>query len=69
MQELGPDAIVEADAARDVLDVGIDRLAQVGDLVDEADLDRQEGVRGIFRQLGRPPPVIRIGARLRNNGR
>ena len=55
VQELGPDAVVEADAARDVLDVGVDRLAQVGDLVDEADLDREEGVGGIFGQLGGPP--------------
>ena len=52
VQELGPDAIVEADPAGDVLDVGVDRLAQVGDLVDEADLDREEGVGGIFGELG-----------------
>ena len=32
VQELRADAVVEADAARDVLDVGVDRLAQVGDL-------------------------------------
>ena len=56
MQEFGADAIVEADPARDVLDVGADRLAQVGHLVDEADLGREEGVGGIFGQLGRPPP-------------
>ena len=56
MEELGADAIVEADPARDVLDVGADRFAQVGDLVDEADLGREEGVGGIFDQLGGPPP-------------
>ena len=55
MEELGADAIVEPDAARDVLDVGVDRLAQVGHLVDEADLRREEGVGGIFGQLGRAP--------------
>ena len=51
MEKLGADAIVEADAAGDVLNVGVDRLAQVGDFVDEADLDRQEGVGGIFGQF------------------
>ena len=56
MEELRPDAIVEADPAGDVLDVGVDRFAQVGDLVDEADLDREEGVGGIFGELGRAPP-------------
>ena len=35
-------------------DVGID-LAQVGHLVDEADLGREEGVRGVFGKLGRAP--------------
>ena len=56
MEELGPDAIVEADAARNVLDVGVDRFAQVRDLVDEADLDREEGIGGIFDELGGAPP-------------
>jgi hypothetical protein len=38
---------------RDLLDIGADLLAQVGDLVDEGDLHREEGVAGIFDQLGR----------------
>src|SRR4051812_2369797 len=54
MKEFRPDPVVEADAAGDVLDVGADHLAQIGDLVDEGDLGRQEGVRRIFGELGRP---------------
>ena len=54
---------------REVLDVGIDRLAQVGHLVDEADLGRKEGVRGVFGSSAVRRPVNSIGARLRNNGR
>ena len=52
MQELGADAVVEADAARHLLHVAADLLAQVGDLVDEGDLHRQEGVGRVFGQLG-----------------
>ena len=55
MQELGADAVVEADAARDVLHVGADLLAEVRDLVDEGDLDGEEGVGGVFGQFGRAP--------------
>ena len=55
MQELGADAVVEADAAGDVLDVGVDRFAQVRDLVDEADLDREKGIGRIFGQFGGAP--------------
>ena len=55
MKELGSDSIVEADPASDVLDVGVDRLAQVRDLVDEADLGREERVRRIFGELGGAP--------------
>src|SRR6185312_4588514 len=53
MQELVADASVSADRGSDFLDVGADRLAQIGDLVDEADLHGQEGVGGIFGELGR----------------
>ena len=52
MQKLAADAAVEADAAGHVLDVGADRLAQIGDLVDEGDLGREKGVGGVFDQLG-----------------
>src|SRR5262249_11230181 len=53
MQELGADAIVEPDAARDFRHVGTDRLAQVGDLADEGDLHRQKRIGRVFDQLGR----------------
>ena len=36
----------------DLLHVGADLLAEVGHLVDEGDLHREEGVGGIFDQLG-----------------
>ena len=52
MQELRPDAIVEPDAARDLLHVGADFFAQIGDLVDEGDLGGQERVGRVFDQLG-----------------
>ena len=55
MEEFPADAVVEADAARHVLHVGADLLAQVRHLVDEGDLDRQEGVGGVLDQLGRAP--------------
>src|SRR5262245_17468612 len=38
VQELAADAAIEADAAGDVVHVGADLLADVGDLVDEGDL-------------------------------
>ena len=53
MEKLAADAAVEADALGDVLHVGADLLAQIGDLVDEGDLGREEAVGGVFRQLGR----------------
>ena len=51
MQELAADAAVQPDAARDFLDVGADLLAQVGDLVDEGDLGREEAVGRVLDQL------------------
>ena len=55
MQELAADAVVEAHAAGDVLDIGADRLAQIRHLVDEGDLGRQERVGGVFDDLGAAP--------------
>ena len=52
LQELRADAVVEAHPARDLDDVGAGLLADVGDLVDERDLRRQEGVRGELDHLG-----------------
>ncbi|GJD94934.1 hypothetical protein OCOJLMKI_2141 [Methylobacterium iners] len=55
MQELRADAVVEPDAAGDLLHVGADLLAEVGDLVDEGDLGGQEGVGRVLGELGRAP--------------
>ena len=55
MQELAPDAVVEADAAGDLLYVGANLLAQVGNFVDEGDLGRQKCVRRVLGQLGGAP--------------
>jgi hypothetical protein len=52
LKEARADAGVEADAAGDVVHVGADLLAQVGDLVDETNLGREEGVGGVLGQLG-----------------
>ena len=66
VEELDADAVVEADAARDVLHVGADLLAEVGDLVDEGDLHGEEGIGGILDQFGRAPARVNtIGAWLR----
>ncbi len=58
MQELAADAVVEPDAARDLLDVGADLLAEIGDLVDEGDLGGEEGVGGVFDQFGGAPAGV-----------
>ena len=55
MQEFRADAIVEADAAGDLLHIGADLLAEIGDLVDEGDLGREKGVRRIFGEFRRAP--------------
>ena len=49
------DAVVQTDPARHLLHVRAHDLAQVRQLVDEGDLRRQERIRGIFGELGRPP--------------
>ena len=54
MEELAADPAVEPDAAGDVVDVGADLLAEIGDLVDEGDLGREEAVGGVLDQLGGP---------------
>ncbi len=55
MQELRADAVIEADAARDVLDIRAGPLGQIGDFIDEGDLGREERVGGVFDQLGGAP--------------
>ena len=52
MQELLADAAVQTHALGDLLHVGADALAQVGHLVDEGDLGREEGVGRVLDQLG-----------------
>ncbi len=52
MEEFSADAPVQADAARHVLHIAADLLAQIGHLVDEGDLGGEEGVGGVFDQLG-----------------
>jgi hypothetical protein len=52
MQKLAADAAVEADPAGDILDIGADPFAQIGDLVDEGDLGREKGIRRVFHQFG-----------------
>ena len=69
-KEAGADPPVEADAFRDTHDVRAGRLADVGDLVDEADPRHQRGVCGELDHLGRgdvaaddravDPPVERL---------
>ncbi len=53
VQELEPDAGVVTHADRDFADVGVDRLADVRDGVDERDLRREERVRGVLDHLRR----------------
>jgi hypothetical protein len=44
VQKLRADAVVEPHAARHLLHVGADLLAQVGNLVDEGDLGGEEAL-------------------------
>ncbi len=51
-EESGADAAVEAHAAGDLFDVGVGGFAEVGDGVDEGDLEREKGVGGVLDDLG-----------------
>ena len=55
MEELRADAVVHPDSAADVLHVGADFLTQIGHLVDEGDLGREEGIGGVLDQLRTAP--------------
>ena len=55
VQELRADAAVETHAARDLLHVGADLLAEIGHLVDEGDLGGEKRVGRVFDQLGGAP--------------
>ncbi|MFO0968277.1 MAG: hypothetical protein U0793_22200 [Gemmataceae bacterium] len=50
-EELETDALVVADAAADVVDVGLQFFAEVGHLVDEADLGGEHRVGDVLRHL------------------
>ena len=52
LQELRADPVVEAHAPRDLAHVRAELLGHVRDLVDEADLRGEEGVRGELHHLG-----------------
>ncbi len=52
MQELRADAVVETDAARDLLHVGAGALGEIGDLVDERHLRREERIGRVLDQFG-----------------
>ena len=69
MQEFRADAIVETDAARDLLHIGADFFGKIGDLVDEGDLGGEKGVGRVFDQLGGTPRVNISGAWLSDSGR
>jgi hypothetical protein len=52
VEEARADALVEADRAGDLGDVGAHALGEAGELVDEADLGGQERVGGVLGELG-----------------
>ena len=52
-EELRPDPPIVADPVTDRAHVDVEQLADVGDLVDERDLGRQEGVRRVLDHLRR----------------
>src|SRR5215212_699852 len=51
-EKASPYALVEPDAVGHLRDIRADQLAEVGDLVYEADLGRKEGVGSILDHLG-----------------
>ena len=55
MQEFSADAVVEPDAAGDLLHVCADFFREIGDLVDEGDLGGEKRVSRVFDQLGGAP--------------
>ena len=61
MEEFGADAVVETDAARDLLHVGVHLLAEVGDFVDEGDLGRKECVGGVLYEFSGAPGGVENG--------
>src|SRR3546814_4255453 len=52
MQELGTDAIIQANDPRNVLHVSPHLFAQIGNLINESDLGRQKRICGIIGEFG-----------------
>jgi len=68
VQKLVADALVQPDAARDILNVGPGFFAQIGDLIDEGDLRRQKGVGRVFGQFRGATPTKCSGGWFRLKG-
>jgi hypothetical protein len=69
IQEFSAGAVAETDAARDVLDVGADFFAQLGDIVDEGDLGARKAWAAYLMSSTVRRPVYMIGALSRQSGR
>jgi hypothetical protein len=69
MQELGSDAVVQADAARDILNVGADLFGEIRDLVDEGYFGGEKCVGGILIISAVRRPVNIRGAWFSDKGR
>ncbi len=70
VQKLAADAPVEPDAARDIVHVRAHLLAEIGDLVDEGDLGREERVGRVLDQLRAVSSEVNtIGVSIRYSGR
>lgn len=63
-EETGADARIEADSAGDFGDIGTDALSKEAHFVNEADLEGEEGVGGVFNELG----GSEIGGKQRHSG-
>jgi len=53
MKKFGPNTFVEAHPPGDVVDVGAEPVAELGNFVDESDFGREERVGGVFDELRR----------------
>jgi len=51
MQELSANTFIKPHAFGNLMNIGADLFAQIGDLVNERNLDRQKGICRIFYQL------------------
>ncbi len=58
MEKFRPDPIIEAHAARHLLHVSAEALAQIGNFVDERYLGGEKGIGGVFDQFSGSPADI-----------